>query len=259
MTITPMHFIRLILLFTFFLNFNQVFAQKGVATTFSTIDALLAGLYEGTFTVKELKQRGNFGIGTFHSLNGELLMLNGKVYQIQADGSSQEVQDTTRIPWATVSFFQEGQQHHLPDDLTYTSFQKEMDKVLASPNLSYAIWVEGVFSIKVRSVPAQTKPYPKMTQIVDQQSVFNYQNIRGTLVGFRSPAYVKGINIPGFHLHFLSADGKRGGHVLDFIMERGTVQTEKYHELSLVLPTNKAFLEVDLVTDKTKDLQQVEK
>lgn len=257
MTIVP--YIRVTMLLACFLSFIGVFAQKGVVTTYSTIDALLSGLYDGTFTVKELKQRGNFGIGTFHTLDGEMLMLKGKVYQIKANGLSYAVGDTTRIPWATVSFFNGGQQHELPDSLTYSAFQKKMDNLILSPNLFYAIWLEGTFSIKVRSVPAQTKPYPEMTQVVGKQSIFNYQNVRGTLIGFRCPPYVKGINVPGYHLHFLSADGIRGGHVIDFMMERGSVQIEKYNELSMILPHTKDFLEVDLTTDKAKDLQKVEK
>lgn len=240
-------------------SFIEVFAQKGVVTTYSTIDALLLGLYDGTFTVKELKQRGNFGIGTFHTLDGEMLMLKGKIYQIKADGRSYAVKDTTRIPWATVSFFNEGRKYYLPDSLTYSSFQKKMDGLLSSPNLFYGILLEGIFSIKVRSVPAQTKPYPEMAQVVGNQSIFNYKKARGTLIGFRCPAYVKGINVPGFHLHFLSADGRFGGHVLEFVMEKGSVQIMEYNEMSMILPNTKDFLEADLTTDKTKDLQKVEK
>jgi acetolactate decarboxylase len=255
-----MRFTRLALFLSCFLSLTTLFAQQGEVTTYSTIDALLAGTYDGTFTVGELKRRGNFGIGTFHALDGEMLMLDGKVYQVKADGRSRPVKDTTRIPWATVSFFEGGHAHALPASLTYGAFPGAVDRLLPSPNLFYAIRAEGTFAmIKVRSVPAQTKPYPAMARVVDAQSVFTYQQVKGTVIGYRCPAYVKGVNVPGYHLHFLSADRKRGGHVLDFTLEKGVVKTKQYGAFALQLPTSGDFLEVDLTTDKAEDLQKVEK
>jgi acetolactate decarboxylase len=256
-----MRFTRLAPLLICCLSHTTLFAQKGeVVTTYSTIDALLAGSYDGTFTVRELKRRGNFGIGTFHALDGEMLMLDGKVYQVKADGISRLVGDTARIPWATVSFFKGGHAHALPDRLAYGSFPGTVDRLLPSANLFYAIRVEGTFAvIKVRSVPAQLKPYPEMARVVDAQSVFTYGQVAGTLIGYRCPAYVKGVNVPGYHLHFLAADGKRGGHVLDFTLAKGVVKTEQYGAFMLRLPTNGDFLELDLTPDKAEDLQKVEK
>ncbi len=255
-----MRFTRLALFMSCFLSLTPLLAQQGAVTTYSTIDALLAGTYDGTFTVGELKRRGNFGIGTFHALDGEMLMLDGKVYQVKADGVSRLVKDTARVPWATVSFFKGGHAHALPDRLTYGAFPETVDRLLPSPNLFYAIRVEGTFAaIKVRSVPAQSKPYPAMARVVEAQSVFTYGPMKGTIIGYRCPVYVKGVNVPGYHLHFLSDDGKRGGHVLDFTLEKGVVKTEQYGAFALRLPTSGDFLEVDLTTDKAGELQKVEK
>jgi acetolactate decarboxylase len=201
---SPCVFTRLALLLSCFLSLTTLLAQQGAVTTYSTIDALLAGSYDGTFTVRELKRRGNFGIGTFHALDGEMLMLDGKVYQVKADGISRLVKDTTRIPWATVSFFAGGHAYALPYRLTYGSFPGTVDRLLPSPNLFYVIRAEGTFAvIKVRSVPAQTKPYPAMARVVSGQSVFTYGQVKGTVIGYRCPAFVKGVNVPGYHLHLL--------------------------------------------------------
>ena len=42
----------------------------------------------------------------------------------------------------------------------------------------------------------------------------------------RSPAWVGGLNVPGYHRHFLSDDRTVGGHVLDCRAREGRVQPE---------------------------------
>ena len=59
---------------------------KDQLTQVSTIDALLAGAYDGVMNTSEFKNYGNFGLGTFDKLDGEMIVLNGDVYQARYDG-----------------------------------------------------------------------------------------------------------------------------------------------------------------------------
>src|SRR5512133_2177533 len=113
--------------------------------------------------------------------------------------------------------------------------------------------------VKTRSVPSQVKPYKPLTEIVKTQPVFDLKNLEGTIVGFRCPSYAKGINVPGYHLHFLAADHKSGGHVLDFRIDRAKVEISDLTTVLLILPTDKSFYGADLTPDREKELRAVEK
>ncbi|MCK5739896.1 acetolactate decarboxylase, partial [bacterium] len=129
-----------------------------------------------------------------------------------------------------------------------------------SLNRFYAIQVHGTFSfIKTRSVPRQTEPYPPLAEVAKTQPEFEYEQTTGTLAGFRCPAFVKGINVPGYHLHFLSDDHQTGGHVLAFTLAHGTVQLDETTDFQLRLPEGAAFEQTDLTNDQTAALEKVEK
>ncbi|WP_269851554.1 acetolactate decarboxylase [Methanosarcina horonobensis] len=188
----------------------------------STIDALLQGVYDGVLPVAELETHGDFGIGTFDGLEGEMLALNGSYYQIKTDGIAYPVSGEMTTPFATVTYFEADESFRLEEPANLTELEAFLDLNLPSENLFYAVRVDGDFSyIKARSVPRQEKPYPKLADAVSTQSVFEFENISGTLVGFRTPEYVKGVNVPGYHLHFITEDRSAGGHVLDLEMESG--------------------------------------
>ena len=50
--------------------------------------ALLDGIYDGEMTIGELLGKGNFGIGTFDALDGEMIILDGVCYQLRGDGTA---------------------------------------------------------------------------------------------------------------------------------------------------------------------------
>jgi acetolactate decarboxylase len=69
------------------------------------IQSLVQGYYDGIITVGELKQHGDTGIGTFEGLNGEMIVLDGTVYQAVADGSITIPADEETVPSGSVTFF----------------------------------------------------------------------------------------------------------------------------------------------------------
>jgi acetolactate decarboxylase len=226
----------------------------------STIDALLQGVYDGVLPVSELETHGDFGIGTFDGLEGEMLALDGNYYQIKTDGIAYPVSGETTTPFATVTYFEADENFLIEEPSNLTELEAFLDLNLPSENLFYAVRVDGNFSyVKARSVPRQEKPYPELADAVSSQAVFEFENISGTLVGFRTPEYAKGVNVPGYHLHFLTSDRNAGGHVLDLEIEKGDAALDITRAFFMELPASGDFYDVELGQDLQEDLEKVEK
>lgn len=236
-------------------------APKDRVMQVSTIDALLAGAYDGQMTLGELKQHGNLGLGTFDALEGEMIVIDGKVYQARADGQVCEMPDDAATPFAAVVNFDADQKMPcFKGAFSKDTLQSYIDKLEPNQNLFVASRFDGSFStMKVRSVPKQRKPYPPLADVVKHQAVFEYTNVTGTVLGFRCPAFVKGINVPDYHLHFISEDRKLGGHILDLSTIGGQLQLDTCNEFFLVLTDRKDFGTLDLSQDRSHELEKVEK
>jgi acetolactate decarboxylase len=234
--------------------------ENDVLYQVSTIDALLQGVYDGVLSIGELETHGDLGIGTLDGLDGEMLALDGNYYQIKTDGVAYPVSANTTTPFATVTHFEADERFRLEKPMNLTELEQYLDKNLPSENLLYAIRVDGNFSyLKARSVPRQERPYPKLADAVSNQTVFEFKNVDGTLVGFRTPEFVKGINVPGYHLHFIAANRSSGGHVLDLELENGTAALDTTTAFFMELPKNGDFSKVDLGQDLNAELETVEK
>jgi acetolactate decarboxylase len=225
----------------------------------SLITALLEGCYDGVISCGELRRQGDFGIGTFDRLDGEMILLEGTIFQAKADGSVVRAADSQRVPFAAVAKFKADQTRALGRAADLNALKVQLDALRASDNRFYAIRVEGVFdAVKFRSVPAQVKPYPKLIEVAAHQPVFERKVIQGTLVGFWCPEYAKTLNLPGYHLHFISADRKSGGHVLECSLRQGTGQSGSLAEVHLALPRTGEFDAVQLGGDSTRALKAAE-
>jgi len=227
----------------------------------STIDALLDGVYDGDVSYGEIKKFGDLGIGTFNALDGEMIAFDGNFYQVKADGKAYAVSDETKTPFASVTFFEDDLKIKLNEGVDFDKLQSLVDGKIPTRNLFYAIRIDGVFSyLKTRSVPAQKKPYPQLVEVTKNQPEFEFKDVKGTIVGFRCPAYVKGINVVGYHLHFLTEDKIAGGHVLEFRLREGILSLDYTSDFYLVLPREKeAFFSTDLSKERQKELDKVER
>jgi acetolactate decarboxylase len=226
----------------------------------STIDALMAGIYDGQMLYGELTDHGDMGIGTFTDLDGEMIGVKGDFYQIKVDGMAYPVDDSMGTPFALVTFFEPDIKADLPEPMDFERLQSYIDSLIATDNIFYAIIVEGRFHfLKVRSVPPQSKPYPVLTEAIEHQAVFEYSDRDGILAGFRTPAYMSGLNVPGYHFHFISEDRKYGGHVLDCIAQDCGVKMDATNSLLVQLPENEAFYRMDFSGDNTEAIDKVEK
>lgn len=228
---------------------------------YSTLQALIEGVYDGERSLAELRRHGDFGIGTFNALDGEMILLDGTFYQVRADGAVYQPTMETRTPFAAVVSFVAEETWALPAGLDYDAFRDWLDeKVGGADNLPVAVHVRGRFGrVRTRSVPAQSPPYPRLTEVTRHQPEFELKACAGRLVGFRLPPYLAGVNVAGYHLHFLSDDLKSGGHLLDFETYGGTVEICRSHRLVLDLPASEAFKAADLADDKQADVHAVER
>lgn len=225
----------------------------------STINALLEGVYDGEVTFGELRQHGDFGLGTFNALDGEMIALDGEFYQVRSDGRARPVDDAQKTPFAVVQFFRPELEQPLNEELDYDQLQDELHKHHQSVNFFYAIRVDGLFSyVKTRSVPRQHKPYPSLVEVAREQPVFEFENVEGSLAGFRFPDYASGVNVPGYHLHFITRDRTAGGHVLDLRLKQGRLYVEHTANFHMELPEAGDFLGADLAKDQREAIHEAE-
>jgi acetolactate decarboxylase len=226
----------------------------------STINALLEGLYDDDVTFKQLHNHGNLGLGTFNKLDGEMVAVDGEFYKIKAaDGFAYPVPDNEKTPFSVVTYFNADSSTVLKKSLNLEELLKYIDALLPSGNIFYAFRIEGTFSyVKTRSVPPQVKPYPRLAVVVKTQSIFEFKYVQGYLVGFWFPFYMKDINIPGYHLHFLSKDKKRGGHLLECQTTRIKIEIDHISGFRLLLPKSTDFRKM-MLEPKKMELDAVEK
>ena len=210
--------------------------NKDVLFQTSTMNAIFKGVYDGEITYKELRQHGDFGIGTFNGLDGELFALEGKFYRIKADGIAYPVDDSMKTPFAVVTFFEPDKSVLLDETFDYKQLQQYLDNLLPTKDIFYAIKIEGTFKyIKARNIPRQNKPYPQFSEVVKSQLIFEFHNVEGTMVGFWCPAYLEEINVPGYHLHFITKDKKTGGHLLECQVQDVKIEIDYTPEFHVAL------------------------
>ncbi|OIO00989.1 MAG: alpha-acetolactate decarboxylase [Desulfovibrionaceae bacterium CG1_02_65_16] len=225
------------------------------------IDALLAGGYQGSMSLGELKRLGDFGLGTFDALDGEMILLDGVVYQAPVNGHVRRPPDSLTTPFAQVTRFASDLNCVLPAGADLKAVEARLDAAIGDANCFAATRIDATFaSLTARSVPAQKPPYRPLAEVAKEQAVFPFTNARGTLVGMRGPAFVRGLGVPGWHWHFLTADRKRGGHVMAFTLAQNAQPEAKLMRMrrfTLALP-EAGLSGFDLTRDRGAELKGVE-
>lgn len=216
---------------------KNIYRDRDVISQVSTITALSEGVFEGNLSVGELKKMGDFGLGTFDGLDGEMIELDGNVYQIRDDGIAYPVRNSMKTPFSVVTSFDMDRRIDVENPLDCEHLEKLIDRFLPNMNSLYAIKVSGLFEyVKVRSIGRQYKPFPTLAQALKGETTFEFHSVDGTFVGFRFPSYTKGVNVPGYHFHFLTDDRKAGGHVLECRAQDVEVDVDYSSQLNIKLP-----------------------
>jgi acetolactate decarboxylase len=213
--------LRILVLILSLFMLGLAHADQPLLYQVSTITALKEGCYDGPVTFGQLKEHGDFGLGTLNGLDGEMIALDGRFFQVSADGSVREIDASAKTPFAAVCTFRAEKKLAGDGKQNLQQVLQWLDEAVPDQDRFLAIRIDGTFPfMKVRSVPRQAKPYPKLTDALKHQTVFELTDAEGTMVGFRCPPYAEGINVGGYHFHFINRARTAGGHVLDCRLDR---------------------------------------
>jgi acetolactate decarboxylase len=203
----------------------------------STIDALAGGSLDGVISVEELERNGDLGLGTLSGADGEMVVVDGTTYVVRPDGEASRVPGDETTPFAVVTEFGADRTIPLDGTVDFETLRRRLDEELPAQDALFAIRVEGEFDyLQTRSVPEQEPPYPPLEEVLDEETVFEFETVSATMVGFRFPAYISDVNVPGYHFHALTGDRSGGGHVYEFEIPEPTVEVDISSEFSMVLP-----------------------
>lgn len=220
----------------------------------SLMSALLNGVYEGQTSYGEVRKHGDFGLGTFNDLDGEMVGFDGMFYQLRSDGSARPVSPEQKTPFAVVTFFRPEKELDLPHDVAKQDLLAFIESI-TDANLFTALRVDGVFDeVRTRTVQLQHRPFPPLTEAASHQAEKIFRSVEGTLAGFRTPSYAQGIGVAGVHLHFLRKDKQGGGHALDYRLQNGRLRICTLHDFHVELPDSGDFLKASF-DDKSLDQQ----
>jgi len=225
----------------------------------STAGALVQGVYDGVVTVRDLKRHGDFGLGTFDGLDGEMLALDGRVYQVRSDGVTREPPDDAKVPFAVMTWFTPGATRELAAFDGFDDLVAQLDRERRTDNLFYAASITGCFRRVHTRAACKVASGLSLIDATAHQAEFTYTGVAGTIAGFWCPPYASSINVTGWHLHFLTDDRTGGGHVLDCAGGGLRARIEELAEIHLAIPESPAFLKADLSHDPTHDLDRAER
>jgi acetolactate decarboxylase len=211
----------------------------GIMYQLSTIGSLMNGGFTGVGTVADLHQHGDFGLGTYDGLDGEMVMVDGSCYQILSTGNVRLAGDNQTTPFATVTRFQIIRTTPALYTVNLTDLTGSLDRTAGCSGTFCAARLDGTFPyVKARSPRKQGKPYPNLTEALKTQSVFEFRNMTGTMVGIYTPSWASSLNVPGWQLHFITQDRTGGGHVLDCMVNGTDAEIDPTVNFFLTTPEN---------------------
>jgi acetolactate decarboxylase len=239
---------------------EQTTARHDTLYLSAPVNALVEGIYRQNTSLKELKRHGDFGLGTFNDLDGELVLLGGSAYQITGSGQVRRPEENVLTPFACVTFFRELTFEDMPAGFPdFQALMTLLESLFPSLNMMYALRIDGDFEfVRTRSVPRQDH-YRPLVEVTKDQPTFEMTNLSGTLAGFYTPGFMSSLVVPGVHLHFLSEDRQSGGHLLECRAARARIGVQILHSLHMDLPVTMDYLTADFQRDSARDLHQAER
>jgi acetolactate decarboxylase len=225
----------------------------------STAGALVEGVFDGVVTIRSLREHGDMGLGTFDALDGEMLAVDGRFYQIRADGTVTEPAEDATVPFAVVARFRPEQTVTSGPIADFDVLAAQLDAMRQTNNMFYAARVEGRFAHVRTRAACKAARGESLVQATARQAEFDFQDFAGTMVGFWSPVYAQGLNIAGWHMHFLANDRSGGGHLLACRGADLTISAQELPEVRIAMPETAAFLRANLGRDPARDLDIAEK
>jgi len=224
----------------------------------SLLSALLDGVYDGDLSIGELLEHGDFGIGTFNALDGEMLVLDGTCYRFRADGTVSQASVDDLTPFAVITTFEPQITLPIEGRMSRAEVVAAIEGSVDSQNYLFAVKVSGrIVDVRTRTVVKQSTPYVGLREAAKNESILSFTDLDGTVVGFRTPLYERGIGVPGGHVHFINDAKSLGGHVLDFTIESGTIEICEGTDLDLRLPLTESFMQARLAPEDIDEQTRV--
>jgi acetolactate decarboxylase len=232
--------------------------QRHTLFQVSTSTALAEGVFAGEMTVEQLLGHGDFGIGTYDRLDGELVLIDGRCFRAGAGGRLEEAAPSATVPFAIVTHFTVDRTIDVDHVASLEELAHRIDAIRPSENVFVAVRVSGLFAPLSMRAACRAAAGEDLVEATSHQSEFTEGVIEGTMVGFWSPDHVRSVGIPGYHLHFVSTDRSIGGHVLDLAGRGLRVDLDVERDVHVAMPTTKEFLDADLAADATASLEIAE-
>ncbi|HRW58825.1 MAG TPA: acetolactate decarboxylase [Chlamydiales bacterium] len=224
-----------------------------------TITSLLGGVAEGDVDLLHVREHGDFGIGTYNGMDGELVLLDGKFYQIRDEGVVSIPSMSMQTPFVMATFFRSQKIYQLYDISSMKDLRERIEYHFASPNTFYGVRIDGEFkNMKMRCITKQEPPYKPILQNEKNQTQFQVAKAQGTILAFYMPAQLEKINMPGFHMHFISKDLKVGGHIYDFESCTGQVKICRIDRFFYETLNNDMFLNFDMKKNLSPQINEFE-
>lgn len=193
----------------------------------STITALYAGDYDGREELGAVMGNGDFGLGTFHKLDGEMVVVSDTAYQVSYSGDIGVPNLSTTVPFVSVTSFQADTSFALADITSLPEVMEAVKQNMHQNAMAAAVKITGSFTgVSTRSVPAQEKPYPPLVDVIQEQAVFILGDVTGSIVGFYFNESFADIHTDGFHFHFITGDRREGGHLLNCALQNAVVEID---------------------------------
>lgn len=233
--------------------------DHGTLFQVSTTGALVEGIYDGVVSVATLKEHGDFGLGTFADLNGEMIAIDGHVFQARPDGTVVEAPGDALVPFAVVTHFKAERTSVVAPCPSFAALEAKLDEMRDTANVFFAFRVDGIFDFVKTRVACKAAPDTKLVDATAHQAEFEYKNVAGSLVGFWTPHYARTVNVPGYHLHFLSRDRRMAGHLLDCRAKSLHARLQHEVDFRIAIPETAHFLKADLTQDGLADLEKAER
>ncbi|MEE3449813.1 MAG: acetolactate decarboxylase [Acutalibacteraceae bacterium] len=229
----------------------------------STLQALAMGHTRSVIDVAELKKHGNTGLGTYEGVNGEMIVVDGQCFRAKDNGSVVPADDDMGVPFASICNFA-GSIHFDIKEMCSIEDVKTLLNIkieeLFGLNSMHMVKIDGEFDeIDARSEEEYHAIHVSLKDMLQKtQRSFRFDRLSGTLVCVYYPDFMDGINVSGWHIHFISDDRQKGGHVFELKMTSGHAQLDKISTIEIKLPTDPVFDTYSLKEASDDDIKKVE-
>lgn len=210
---------------------------RGIVEQSGGAGALFNGDFSSNTTAGAEFAGSRLGLGVMDGLNGEVVSVKGTTWRIPESGVPVEVSPSEGIAFGIAAHGGREHQVAIPAGCNMSGILSAIDAYLAENHVDHedvvcAVEIVGSFSyVLLRTEAAPTFPEETLAQVLEHEIRFEFDEWRGTLVGFRFPDEGDGQTIPGLHFHAISADQDSGGHVHEVVATNvlATIWVDELH------------------------------